>query len=85
MRSTEIDQKISFKIANKKSVEEYHESVSSYKDVKNIAIPSFFYFALDDPLIGTNSIPQKELKENPWVMLGISNYGSHLCCFESVF
>ena len=48
-------------------------------------MPALFYFAKDDPVIGTNSVPFEDIKANPWIVLATTEYGSHLCCLESFF
>lgn len=70
MRSTDIDANLLFKFDGRfNTLAEFHEEMSSAQFVKNIKVPALFYFAEDDPVIGTNSIPFDDLKANPWVVL----------------
>ena len=47
----------------------YRNEVSSSRHVEKIKIPTFFYFSLDDPLIGTNSIEFDKCLQNPNIIL----------------
>ena len=86
VRATYLQNNIVYKVnGNHKSPEDYLKSVSSSFHIEGIRIPVLFYFALDDPLIGKNSIDFKKLKENPNIALATTNFGSHLGCFENLF
>lgn len=43
-----------------------------------------FYFSLDDPLIGLNSIDQNPIIENKWCAYATTNHGGHLSCFPDL-
>ena len=58
-----MEDNVSFTVnGNYKNALVYRKSCSSCFHVDGIKIPTLFYFALDDPLIGINSIDFKALK-----------------------
>ena len=61
----------------------YRNEVSCSRHIEKIEIPTFLYFSLDDPLIGTNSIEFDKCLHNPNIILSHTKYGGHCCCFES--
>ena len=80
-----MEDSVCYKVNGYKTPLEYRKGVSSCYHISGIRIPTLFYFALDDPLIQTNSIDFKSIKENPYVSLATTKYGSHLCCFDNYF
>ena len=82
--ATFLEERINWVLDGYKDIDDYREKVSSYKYIKGIKIPTFFYFSLDDPLISTNSIDFKGLKSNPNIIFGHTEHGSHLSTFSSL-
>lgn len=70
---------------NHASAEAYRLANSSSFHVSGIKIPTFFYFSLDDPMVGENSIDFPSCLQNPHVVLGTTEHGGHLGCFERSF
>ncbi|KAJ2082976.1 hypothetical protein H4R24_001170 [Coemansia sp. RSA 988] len=50
--------------------------------LKDITIPVLFINALDDPMCYKQSIPYKEIKHNPNLVLALTRHGGHLAYFE---
>jgi len=58
--------------------------MSSYDVIDKITVPSLFYYAIDDPVIQTNSIAFDLLRNNQNVTLVTTECGSHLCGLYSI-
>ena len=82
--ATWFEEKINWRMDGYKSIEEYREKCSSCNYIKGITIPTFFYFSLDDPLVCPNVIDFEGLQANENIILGHTEYGSHLSTFSSV-
>lgn len=52
----EFDEKLNWRIYGCKSLEEYHHKYSTATFIKNIKVPTLFFFANDDPIISKNCI-----------------------------
>ncbi|MDA0771554.1 MAG: alpha/beta fold hydrolase [Cyanobacteria bacterium] len=62
----------------KKTFAEYLEWNSSYKLIKDIAIPTAILLAKDDPFVDYDSYPFEAATENDNITLELSDYGGHV-------
>lgn len=64
----------------------YYELVETYqpseRTIRDIDVPTFALFALDDPICHKDQVPKEKLGQNPNIILGETTYGSHLSWFE---
>lgn len=52
--------------------------ISCLRKIKDVKTPLFLFSCEDDPIIGTDSYPQKEIEQNEYLMLGTTKSGGHI-------
>ncbi|KAI0828163.1 AB-hydrolase YheT [Trametes gibbosa] len=78
----QYDEMVTAPLYGFKDAYEYYAQVSSSRVAKDIRIPCLGINSVDDPITGTGNLPLHELRENPWVVLAITQKGGHLGWFE---
>ena len=68
-----------------KNLEDYHYQVSACHRIPQIATPTFFLNALDDPVVPPDCIDFDSIRQNKHTFLGTTQYGGHLGYKTSVF
>ena len=63
---------------------DYHHQASGHFVIPQIKVPTLFFHALDDPLIGRNGIDWKSIAENPNTILATTEEGGHTAHHESI-
>ncbi|KAI0634084.1 AB-hydrolase YheT [Trametes polyzona] len=61
---------------------DYYAKISSARVAKDISIPCLAINSHDDPITGTGDVPIREVRENPWIALAVTQRGGHLGWFE---
>jgi predicted alpha/beta-fold hydrolase len=74
----EFDTAVSLKTTEFKTIKEFYDARSSGFVVKDIAIPSLFINAKDDPFVDADYFPWKEMKENEHLFGVMTERGGHL-------
>ena len=60
-----LAKEVNFKLhEGSQTLKQYFEMMSSYDVIDKITVPSLFYYAIDDPVIQTNSIAFDLLRKN---------------------
>jgi len=80
-----FDEYITRRIMGFSNSNEYYESISSTKRLKNINIPLLCMQAKDDPILHHSSIPVDECVSNENITLLVTNSGGHVQWFEGFF
>lgn len=80
----DIDSNLTSKVFGFGTVENYYDKASCVHRLPSIKIPTFIMMALDDPVIGKNSIDRDVCSANPYILLGVTEQGGHLGYFESI-
>ena len=62
---------------------DYHYNGACCHKIKNIKVPTLFFNAMDDPLIGKDVLDFESIKENPNCILATNNYGGHMAYYEN--
>lgn len=63
---------------------DYYDKASSHHVIPNIKVPTLFFNALNDPLIGSKGIDWKSIAENPNTILATTEEGGHTAHHESI-
>lgn len=61
----------------------YYKDASSYQRLPLIRTPLLALNALDDPITGADSLPEKQIEENPYTMMIETDIGGHVAWFEN--
>lgn len=64
---------------------DYYMDASPKRRVSGIRTPFISINSLDDPIVGGNSIPEDEIKANPFTMVLETNVGGHLGWFKDIY
>ncbi|CDW88437.1 ymr210w-like protein [Stylonychia lemnae] len=80
---TAYDHHITSKVFGYGTRDNYYDKASSIHKVPHIDVPTFVLFAKDDPVIGEGSIDYEICKQNPKILLGVTDHGGHLGYFET--
>ena len=67
-----------------KDLQDYYFKTAAVHTIPLIKIPTFFLNSLDDPVVGIKAIDFKVFNENENVALGLTKYGGHMGCYESI-
>ncbi|GAV55317.1 hypothetical protein ZYGR_0AS06410 [Zygosaccharomyces rouxii] len=60
------------------SAEEYYRAGSAINQLHKVQVPTLIINSTDDPIVGPDSIPYKEVKMNPNLLLLSTDLGGHL-------
>ncbi|WP_139958770.1 YheT family hydrolase [Flavicella sediminum] len=66
-----------------KSAEDYWAKASANKDLKNIALPTYFITAKDDPFLSASCFPIATAKSHKHLFLELTNTGGHIGFIEN--
>ncbi|TPX58042.1 hypothetical protein SpCBS45565_g08086 [Spizellomyces sp. 'palustris'] len=80
----EFDDMLTRKSFKYRTVHEYYRQGSSAQFVPDVRRPMLLFSALDDPVAPKEAIPFFEVKENPYVILGVTPHGGHLGWFQGM-
>jgi uncharacterized protein len=78
-----IDEKITSICFGYKDAYDYHYNGACCHKIPGIKVPTLFFNALDDPLIGKTAIDFESIKNNPNCILATNDHGGHMGYFES--
>ena len=67
-----------------KDANHYYDTISCVGRLNKIKVPSFFLMSKDDFLFDHKIIPSEEIKLSENIILGTTDFGSHICFFEGV-
>lgn len=81
----EFDEQLNWRILKCKSPEDYHKKYSCATYLKNIKVPSLFYFCEDDPIVNKDCMEIEKTLQNDNILLTSTKYGAHLCSYEHFF
>ncbi|TNV77592.1 hypothetical protein FGO68_gene4857 [Halteria grandinella] len=81
----DIDTHMTAKSFGYGNIENYYDKASCIHRIPHIKTPLFIMMARDDPIIGENAIDHETCKENPYILLGVTDQGGHIGYFESMF
>ncbi|CDW78044.1 alpha beta hydrolase domain containing protein [Stylonychia lemnae] len=73
------------KMNNFHDLDDYYKRVSMIHSIPKVRVPIFYIYSKDDPVIGHDHIDFKACQNNPYILLGITNKGAHVCHVESIF
>lgn len=62
---------------------DYYKEASSVNRLPNIKVPTLIINSRDDPIVGPEAIPYKQVPENPHVLLCETDLGGHLAYLDS--
>ncbi|CDW87036.1 alpha beta hydrolase domain containing protein [Stylonychia lemnae] len=65
-------------------MDEYYYRVSMIHSIPKVRVPMFYIYARDDPVIGYDHIDFEACQQNPYVLVGLTKRGAHVCHVESV-
>ena len=80
----EFDDKITAPLFGFKNKDDYYEAAGCFNRIPSIKKPTFFLNALDDPVIGRDSINYDIINSNKNTILGTTKHGGHLGYHESL-
>ncbi|CCH60623.1 hypothetical protein TBLA_0D01150 [Henningerozyma blattae CBS 6284] len=66
-----------------KDAQDYYNDSSSYKRIATIRTPLLAINAMDDPIVGSDSLPDDLIKQNPFVILDKTSIGGHIAWFKN--
>ena len=67
-----------------KGTEEYCRAASIHQRIPLIKVPCLFICALDDPIVGSETIDYRVFRENENCVLTTTKYGGHIGYYESI-
>lgn len=76
------DELITTRLYGFQDADHYYAAVSSSRFVPRIRVPYFGLNAMDDPVIGSDTLPITESLMSPWVVLARTPGGGHLGWYE---
>ena len=80
----EFDHLVTAKYFQHRTVTEYYRKASCAPYIPDITIPTLLLSALDDPVVSVEALPLYEVRENPSVILAVTERGGHIGYFERV-
>lgn len=76
------DELVTTKLYGFHSADDYYASISSIRFISKIRVPFLGLNAMDDPIVGANTLPICEALTNPWTILVSTEKGGHLGWYE---
>lgn len=76
------DELITTKLYGFHSADDYYATISSIRFISKIRVPFLSLNAMDDPIVGANTLPICEALTNPWTVLARTGKGGHLGWYE---
>lgn len=64
------------------SAQEYYRHALPDQRLLNVRVPMLIVLSLDDPIVGSKSLPKSEVKLNPYTLLVTTTIGGHLGWFD---
>lgn len=74
----EFDEAFTSKYFGFKGAKDYYEKSNTVKTLKNIKIPTYIITPLDDPIMGKECYPYKEVRKNKNIVFDTPKYGGHV-------
>lgn len=74
----EFDEAFTGKYFGFKGAKDYYEKANTVKTLKNIKIPTCIITPLDDPIMGEECYPYKEVNKNKNILFETPKYGGHI-------
>lgn len=81
----QFDEALNWRICKCRSLDEYHRKYSCATFLKNIKVPTMFFFAEDDPIISRSCIEFENSLQNDNILITNTTYGAHLSHYEHFF
>lgn len=79
-----FDDTFQHKLFGYKSTDDYWQRASCMYSVPSIRTPTLFINALDDPIIGSETIQYDVISKNPYTAIATTKHGGHLGYHESL-
>lgn len=76
------DELITTKLYGFHSADDYYATISSIRFISKIRVPFLGINAMDDPIVGSDTLPICEALTNPWTILVRTGKGGHLGWYE---
>lgn len=77
----QFDNEFTAKMFGLNSADEYYRKASPIQRLLNVRVPMVILSSLDDPVVGSRSLPYSEVNLNPYVSLITTSVGGHLGWF----
>lgn len=80
----EFDDAFTGPMFNYKNGMDYYKDASSVKRLAGVRIPLIGINAVDDPIVGGDKLPEKQISTNPYTMLIETSIGGHIAWFKDI-
>lgn len=82
MRLVDFDDNFTSKLFGFNLAAEYYRHASPNQRLMRVRVPLVILSSRDDPITGNKSLPEPEVRENPYTMMVTTSVGGHLGWFD---
>jgi predicted alpha/beta-fold hydrolase len=82
--SQEFDEKLTIKICDCKSTEQYYLDASVDQHVHKIKVPVLALSSKDDPIVSIECVPVDKIVKNPNIILALTHIGGHVAFYSGI-